>query len=80
VGVGFIEQPTGGLIMSALREKMKSEMILIGLAEPTQAIYLKAVIRLRDYYKKSPSTLAEAEIKAYLLHLKQEKKIRTKYL
>lgn len=61
--------------MSTLREKMKQEMILVGLAESTQKIYLKAVISLRDYYHKSPTKLTEQEIKAYLLYLKQEKKL-----
>lgn len=37
--------------MSTLREKMKQEMILVGLAESTQGIYLKAVTQLHDYYK-----------------------------
>ncbi|NBX75012.1 MAG: integrase [Proteobacteria bacterium] len=61
--------------MSTLREKMKQEMILVGLAKSTQAIYLKAVIDLHDYYNKSPTKLSESEIKTYLLYLKQEKKL-----
>jgi len=61
--------------MSTLREKMKKEMILVGLAESTQAIYLKAVMNLSDYYKKSPTKLSESEVKDYLLYLKQEKKL-----
>ncbi len=61
--------------MPTLREKMKREMILIGLTESTQTIYLKAITRLHDYYKKSPSHLSEEDITAYLLHLKQEKKL-----
>lgn len=61
--------------MSTLREKMKQEMILVGLAESTQAIYLKAVTELRDYHDKSPTKLTEQEIKTYLLYLKQERKL-----
>ena len=61
--------------MPTLREKMKREMVLIGLTESTQAIYLKAITRLHDYYKKSPSHLSEEEITAYLFYLKQEKKM-----
>ena len=57
--------------MTILREKMKQEMILIGLAESTQQIYLKSVILLSTYYKKSPAKLSIAEIKNYLLHLKK---------
>ena len=40
--------------MTTLREKMKQEMILVGLAESTQEIYLKAVTQLRDYYDNRP--------------------------
>lgn len=61
--------------MSTLREKMKQEMILVGLAESTQTIYLKAITDLHDYYSKSPTRLTEQEIKTYLLYLKKEKKL-----
>ena len=61
--------------MTTLREKMKSEMILFGLAESTQAIYLKSINQLRNHYDKSPRDLTEPEITSYLLHLKQEKKL-----
>jgi Phage integrase, N-terminal SAM-like domain len=74
VGV-VLSKPTGDYIMSTLREKMKQEMILVGLSDSTQAIYLKAVTKLRDYFNKSPKELTEQEIKSYLLYLKQEKKL-----
>ncbi len=61
--------------MTTLRQKMKEEMTLVGLAQSTQAVYLKAVIRLNDYYKKSPSTLSTSEIRAYLLYLLRDKKL-----
>jgi integrase/recombinase XerD len=61
--------------MSTLREKMKNEMVLVGLAKSTQEIYLKAVIQLNDFYHKSPAKLSAPEIKAYLLHLLQNKKL-----
>ena len=63
--------------MTTLREKMKEEMILMGLAPSTQAIYLKAVIRLNDYYQKSPAKLSRQEIRTYLLYLKNEKQIKS---
>lgn len=74
VGV-VLSKPTGDGIMSTLRNKMKQEMILVGLAESTQSIYLKAVLQLHDYYNKSPKDLTEQEIKFYLLYLKQNKKL-----
>jgi integrase/recombinase XerD len=67
---------TGATIMSTLREKMKQEMILVGLAESTQGIYLKAVIQLYEYYQGKPlQTLSAQEVKNYLLYLKQERKL-----
>jgi integrase/recombinase XerD len=61
--------------MTNLRERMKEEMILVGLAESTQGIYLKAVENLHDYYRKSPAKLSTEEIRQYLLHLLQKKKL-----
>jgi len=58
--------------MTTLREKMKEEMILVGLAKSTQAIYLKAVVQLYDYYKESPAKLSAEKIRAYLLYLKNK--------
>jgi integrase/recombinase XerD len=66
---------TGKIIMTNLRTKMKEEMILVGLAASTQAIYLKSVVNLHEYYKKSPAKLSEKEIRQYLLYLLQEKKL-----
>ena len=57
--------------MTNLREKMKQEMLLIGLAESTQKRYLESVIQLHDYYKKSPAKLSNDEIRNYLLYLKK---------
>ncbi len=61
--------------MTTLREKMKEEMILVGLAESTQAVYLKAVNQLYEYYHKSPAKLPTEEIRGYLLHLLKIKKL-----
>lgn len=61
--------------MPTLREKMKEEMILVGLAQSTQAIYLKAVIQLSDFYHKSPAKLLTQEIRDYLLYLLKTKKL-----
>jgi len=61
--------------MSSLREIMKQEMVLVGLAQSTQDIYLKAVVKLNDHFKKSPSKLSAQEIRAYLLYLLENKKL-----
>jgi len=57
--------------MTTLREKMKQEMILIGLAGSTQKRYIESVAKLQDYYNKSPTKLSNDEIRNYLLHLKK---------
>lgn len=59
--------------MTTLREKMKQEMILIGLSEATQRRYIEAVTRLHAFYNKSPAKLSKAELRNYLLHLKGKK-------
>jgi len=64
---------TGAAIMTTLRQKMKDEMTLFGLAESTQAKYLNILIKLRDYYDKSPAKLMHDEVRQYLLHLKFKK-------
>jgi uracil-DNA glycosylase len=57
--------------MTTLREKMKQEMILVGLAESTQKRYIEAVVHLRNHYNESPAKLSNDEIRNYLLHLKK---------
>ncbi len=57
--------------MPTLREKMKQQMILIGLAQSTQQRYFESVTKLHDYYNKSPAKLTVEEVKNYLLHLKK---------
>lgn len=60
--------------MTALRQKMIEDMQLRGLAARTQQSYVGAVRGLAKYYGKSPAELSEAEIRQYLLYLKNEKK------
>jgi integrase/recombinase XerD len=75
VGVCLFNKLTGAPIMTTLREKMKQEMTLVGLAPSTQQIYLKAITQLHDYYHQSPAKLSASQIKDYLLHLLNEKKL-----
>ncbi len=59
--------------MPTLREKMKEEMTLFGLAESTKNIYLNALIKLKEHYNKSPVKLTYEEVRQYLVHLKAKK-------
>ena len=58
--------------MTNLRDKMKQDMVLIGLTERTQKTYLDAIVRLYEHYHQSPAKLSNEEIRNYLLHLKKK--------
>ena len=57
--------------MSPQRQLMIEAMILAGLSQKTQAVYLRAVWQLAKYYRRAPDQLSEAEVRAYLLDLRQ---------
>src|SRR5258708_14158906 len=59
--------------MAPLRSRMIEDMTLAGLAPRTQEVYLQAVRRLAAHYKRSPDVLSEEEVRAYLLHLRDER-------
>ena len=56
--------------MTPLRSRMIEDMTLAGLAPRTQEVYLQAVRRLAAHYKRSPDLLSEEEVRAYVLHLR----------
>jgi site-specific recombinase XerD len=57
--------------MSPQRQQMIEAMILAGLSEGTQHHYLRAVWQLAKHYRRAPDQLSEAEVRAYLLDLRQ---------
>jgi integrase/recombinase XerD len=59
--------------MTPLRQKMIEDMQLQGLAESTQAAYVRAVRQLAEYYSKSPDQISEEELRQYFLYLKNDK-------
>jgi len=52
---------------------MIEDMTLAGLAPRTQEVYLQAVRRLAAHYKRSPDLLSEEEVRAYMLHLRDQR-------
>ena len=54
---------------------MKEAMLLRGFSAGTQKKYLYEVIKLHDYYQRSPAKLSNEEIKGYLLYLVSERKL-----
>jgi site-specific recombinase XerD len=61
--------------MNTLRQRMKEDMELRGLAPRTQECYLRAVRQLAGHFQRSPTELNEEDFRAYFLHLKNEKKL-----
>ena len=58
-----------------LRERMRQAMVLRGLAVRTREAYLAWGHDLARYYKRSPETLDEAEVRRYMLYLIEERKL-----
>lgn len=59
--------------MTALRQKMRDDLQLRGLAPKTQEAYLRAVRQLANHFDKSPDLLTEDDIRTYFLYLKNDK-------
>ena len=59
--------------MTALRMRMIDDMVAAGLSANTQAAYIRAVRGLAKHYHRSPEVLSEAEVRSYLLHLRDER-------
>ena len=59
--------------MTPQRKRMIDDMVSAGLAPTTQAAYIQAVRGLANHYHRSPVELSEAEVRSYLLHLRDER-------
>ena len=60
--------------MTDLRRRMIADLQLAGYSEKTQQSYLMAVRGLAKYYRRSPDELSEEEVRAFFLHLINERK------
>lgn len=61
--------------MSKLKEQMTADLQLKGFAPKTQKVYLREVGNLARYFDKSPEELGKEEVKEYLLHLMNDRKL-----
>jgi site-specific recombinase XerD len=61
--------------MTPLRQRMIEDMQLKKLAENTQECYIRAIAQFAQFFGKSPELLGREEIRTYLLHLVQKKKV-----
>jgi integrase/recombinase XerD len=59
--------------MSPLRRRMIDDMQIRNLTTNTQRAYVAQVVRFAGHFRKSPDLLGPAEIRAYLIHLTQER-------
>lgn len=58
--------------MSVLRQRMKEDMMIRGLAPSTQKAYEKAVERLATHYGKRPDLLTSRDIQKFLIYLHEK--------
>ena len=65
---------------TALRKKMHQDLQLAGLSEGTQDVYLRAVRRLAVHFDTPPDVLNEAQVRDYLLHLKNDRRFASSSL
>ena len=61
--------------MTELRQRVIEEMRLRGLAEGTQQVYVEAVKHLAAHYSRSPDQLTEEEVRDFILHLTETRKL-----
>jgi integrase/recombinase XerD len=59
--------------MTPLRKRMIDDMVSAGLTPNTQAAYIRGVLGLTAHYHRSPGDLDEAQVRSYLLHLRDER-------
>ena len=61
--------------MSPLRRRMIDDMQIRNLTPNTQRVYVEQVVRFARHFRKSPELLGPAEIRTYLIHLTQERRL-----
>jgi integrase/recombinase XerD len=61
--------------MSPLRRRMIEDMQIRNLTPNTQRVYVAHLVRFACYFRKSPELLGPAEIRAYLIHLTQDRRL-----
>ena len=61
--------------MSPLRRRMIEDMQIRNLSPHTQRVYVEQIVRFARHFRKSPEHLGPAEIRAYLLHLAQDRRL-----
>jgi len=60
--------------MGQLRERMEADLKLAGYSPSTRKIYLLYARLYAKHFRRTPAEMGEAEIRAYLLHLIEQRK------
>lgn len=61
--------------MTTLRQQLIQELVLRGMADRTQEAYIYQVYHLAKFFRLSPDKLSEPQVRQYLFHLAQERKL-----
>lgn len=74
-GVRRCGRPRRGEVrkVSPLRVKMLQDLQLAGYSEASREEYVRSVRKLAEHYRKCPTKITDDEIRAYFLHLKNER-------
>ena len=65
--------------MSPLRRRMIEDMQIRNLTLNTQRVYVEQVVRFAGHFRKSPDHLGPPEIRTYLLHLANQKRLAAQF-
>jgi integrase/recombinase XerD len=63
--------------MTPLRKRMVEQLQLRDLSKATEETYVKCVERYADFFHRSPEQLGPEQVREYLLHLKNDRKVKT---
>src|SRR3970040_1056166 len=61
--------------MTALRTRMLEDLPIRNSAAKTQRVYIGSVAAFARHFGRSPGVLGPEEIRAYLMHLRDERKV-----
>jgi site-specific recombinase XerD len=61
--------------MTPLRQQLLEELVLRGCSDRTQEAYVQQAYQLAKFFHQSPAQLTNEQVRAYLLHLAQERQL-----
>jgi len=61
--------------MGLLRDKMRQDLELRGMAHNTVKAYLRYARKFAAHFMRSPADMGEAQIREFLLHLRNVKRL-----